>query len=605
MADEPDRTVFFPTPSLPTPTVPLRLAIIGLLFALPPAHAQGTVMLAGGGGEGNVGNTASWSYRAYRALVDNGDVDGDGTVRIAVVARDTETEFIPTYFEWIGATLGVSVDAYNVTVGSRAAADDPAIVGSVAMADAVFLKGGDQGQYYDLWNETLLETNVRAVAAAGGALGGTSAGAMSLAGTCLCGGQDLIGSDVMADARSPILDDATAPGTSSLHADFFGTLPGVYVDTHDTARGRLGRLLGVLAKATDDSGDDGLLAVGIDERTALVIRRDTALVVGQGAVEFVHQSPDTQRLRDAGRPLVYTDLRLDRLTDGWRYVVSARAPVTSPLPPGTEPVAASANGTPNAGALTVYGGLPSNEQKFEWVAATAPAPYALTQTTLSTFVRDAVAFTNIDRSDDHRGDRQETLFRALYDRPNLSGVLLYGAYTGGGTTGGQLVRTATEPDVAMFAGDMAGIVVDGLPASFHGQAPTVSAYGIPATALVGARIHVLAESAARGIAFDTRTHTLVGAAVAAEAPPASPRATLEVHPNPAAARAVVHLGGMAGHVRLELLDALGRRVALLVDGPAGEALAVPLDTSRLPSGVYAVRATGTAASVTRRLVVAH
>lgn len=581
-----------------------------LLFVLAlsslSVRAQGTIVLAGGAAEGNIGQTSSWSYRVYGALLDDGDRDGDGTIRVAVVARETETEFIPSYFEWIGTTRGLTVDAFNVTVGSRAAANDPSVVGAVATADVVFMKGGDQGQYYDLWNETLLETHIRAVGARGGALGGTSAGAMSLAEHCLCGGQDLIGSDVMADARSPILDDDSAPGTSSIHSDFLAgvAVPGLYVDTHATARGRLGRVLGVLAKLTDDRADDTLLALALDERTGVVIRRDTATVMGQGAVEFVQQTPATVRLRDADRPPVYTDLRLDRLTEGWRYVLSTRTPVTDVLPPGVETVTPSLSGQPNAGALTIFGGLPSNEQKFEWIATYAPTPYSLAPTTLSTFVRDAVAFTNIDRNDDHRGDRLETLFRSLYDRPDLSGLLLYGAYAAGGATGGQLTRTADAPDVLTFAGDMAGLVVDARTVTHRGLAPTLSAYRVPATALVNVRVHVLAESALRGIAYDSRVHALTGPAVASENGPQATRGALRVTPNPASARAEVRLDGLGTRATVEVVDALGRRM-LRVDGVAGGE--VVLDTSRLPAGVYVVRAWGDGAAGVRteRLVVAR
>jgi len=576
-----------------------------VLSLVPAPRAQGVVVLAGGGSEGNNGDTTSWSYRLYGALVANGDVDGDGTIRVAVVARETESAFIPNYFEWIGTTQGVTVDAFNVTVGSRAAADNPAVVGVVATADVVFLKGGDQGQYYDLWNGTLLETHIRAVAAAGGALGGTSAGAMSLAEHCLCGGQDLIGSDPMGDARSPYLDDATVPGTSSIHSDFLGIVGGVYVDTHATERGRLGRVLGVLAKATDDTGDSEILAVAIEAQTGVVLRNDTALVVGEGAVEFVHQTPDTRRHRDAGRPLVYTDLHLDRLADGWRYVVSARRPVLDPLPPDTEPVVYSGDGAANAGALTVLGSLPSNEQKFEWIAAYAPNAYALTQTTLTTFVRDAVGFTNVDRGTG-RGDRQEALFRALYDRPNLTGFLLYGAYSDGGTTGGTLVRTTAEPDVASFAGDMAAIVIDGKTITHRGLAPTVNSYGLRSAVLLGVRVHVLAESALRKLSYSTCTHTLTGAAVPAEPAPTGSGAVLEVRPNPSSSWAEVRLESPgAPHVRVEVLDGLGRRVALLADGAASGVTTYTVDTSGLAAGVYTVRASGADETLTRRFVVAR
>jgi hypothetical protein len=47
-------------------------------------------------------------------------------------------------------------------------------------------------------------------------------------------------------------------------------------------------------------------------------------------------------------------------------------------------------------------------------------------------------------------------------------------------------------------------------------------------------------------------------------------------------------------VRVEVLDALGRRVALLHDGPlaAGAAHRLAFEGSGLPSGVYVVRVVG-------------
>ncbi len=485
----------------------MRLSICLLFLLAPLVQAQNTVMLAGGGSEGDIGDTDSWSYSLYAALVENGDVDGDGTVRVVVVSRLSETNFIPNYFEWIGETLGVAVDAFNVRVGSLTDANNPAIVGPVAMADAVFIKGGDQGKYYDLWNDTLLETHLLAVGASGGALGGTSAGAMSLAEHCLCGGRDLISADVMEDAHTIYLTDASEPGTSGIHSDFLGTLPGVFVDTHHTYRGRLGRLIGVLAKATDDLGDDSILAIGIEESSGLIIRNDTALVVGEGAVSFVTQTPQTMRYRDAGQPLVYTDLHLNRLTEGWRYVLTTRAPVTNPLPPDAEPVTYAGDGAPGDGLdLTVLGNTLADRNKFEWVATYNPQNYSLLATTAQSFLRTAVGFTDVDLNDGYRGDRQEILFRALYDRPDLSAFFVFGYYGGGGKL--ELIESA--PDVVAFEGAMGSIVVDGMPITFRGLAPDVNYYEVRSAALVNARLHVLAESSLRGLTYNSRTHTLLG-----------------------------------------------------------------------------------------------
>ena len=59
----------------------------------------------------------------------------------------------------------------------------------------------------------------------------------------------------------------------------------------------------------------------------------------------------------------------------------------------------------------------------------------------------------------------------------------------------------------------------------------------------------------------------------------------------------------AGPVRIVVLDALGREVAVLHDGPAPEALTLRIDTSAWPPGLVVVRATAGTSTVSTRLVV--
>lgn len=73
-----------------------------------------------------------------------------------------------------------------------------------------------------------------------------------------------------------------------------------------------------------------------------------------------------------------------------------------------------------------------------------------------------------------------------------------------------------------------------------------------------------------------------------------------VFPNPSASRATVTLEvAETRAVRVELLDALGRRVAVLADGPlAPGPHAIEVDTAGLPAGVYMVRLGGQAIPLT-------
>ncbi|HYE94681.1 MAG TPA: T9SS type A sorting domain-containing protein, partial [Rubricoccaceae bacterium] len=92
---------------------------------------------------------------------------------------------------------------------------------------------------------------------------------------------------------------------------------------------------------------------------------------------------------------------------------------------------------------------------------------------------------------------------------------------------------------------------------------------------------------------------------AAESPPPAPTLVLSVWPNPARAAATIGLMlPEAGHARVALYDVLGREAALIHDGPlAAGALALALDASPFPPGVYLVRVEAGGAALTRRLTV--
>ena len=484
--------------------------LLGLCAFFPSAYAQ-TLVLAGGGSEGDSGDLDSWSYQLYRKLVENGDRNNDGIVRVSILATEfpsnpSDARWLPDYFVWIGQTLGVTVEADNILVDTRARAEDPSRVGVVAHSDVVFIKGGDQGLYYDLWNNTLLETHLNTVYhTCRGAIGGSSAGAMSLAGFSFSGGADMISADVLLDSHSVYLNDVSQPGTSGIHADFFGFLTGTVVDTHFTQRGRLGRLAGLMAKAGQDFQRNDLLGIGLEINTGIFVRDGIAQVIGNGAVSFLQETSATQNLRDPGRPLVYTALQLDRLTHGWTYDLQARRPVTTTLPAGVESIDMALPGTGNSGALTINGAIENDRNRFAHTGTIYPEDYSLVTGNLSPRIESALGFTDAGNRD-NRMDKHETLFHLLYDRPRDVGFLLF--------DGGTLSRTTASADIVSFQ-QTASLVIDAANATWRGLSPVPSNWAtnggaLRAAALTGLRLHVLAESEQRDLAFNTRTRILTG-----------------------------------------------------------------------------------------------
>ena len=169
-----------------------------------------------------------------------------------------------------------------------------------------------------------------------------------------------------------------------------------------------------------------------------------------------------------------------------------------------------------------------------------------------------------------------------YDHPNLASRSV---------TGGVVYRGARNPDLVgtylfgdYIIGDIWGLTYDGTTATRR------------TIASAGSSLIAFAEDDRGEVLMlfeDGRVLRFVAAATAAEAlaPPPAP-ALRVVSANPFAGRAVVELAPAAsGRSRVTVTDALGRRVAVLLDGAvaAGERRRLVLDGAGLAPGVYLVR----------------
>jgi cyanophycinase len=162
--------------------------------------------------------------------------------------------------------------------------DDATWAAKIAQAKGVFFTGGAQARVVDALTtptgeERLILRAIRALYAKGGVLAGTSAGAALMSTPMF---------------REPASQLSLAQNGFKKGQDIGTGLgfitPGWLVDQHFLARGRLARLALGLG-ATNQT-----LGVGIDEDTALVVKNDTAHVVGRSAVLFL----DARSMRQIG-----------------------------------------------------------------------------------------------------------------------------------------------------------------------------------------------------------------------------------------------------------------------------------------------------------------
>jgi cyanophycinase len=245
--------------------------------------ARGALIVAGGG---------RLEPEIWEAFV---ELAGGADARIVVIPGASEAESFPS--DWGGLEPLRRTGALDITVlhtRDRAEADDEQFVAPLRMATGVWIPGGRQWRLTDAYLGTRTHAELVALLARGGVIGGTSAGASVQASYMVRGAPE--GNHIM-----------MAPG----HEEGFGFLRDVAVDQHLLARGRERDLLEVIAAQPE------LLGIGIDESTAIVVRGDTARVIGRSKVAIYDA-------RDSERREVYF------LDPGTRFDLAARRVLPEP-----------------------------------------------------------------------------------------------------------------------------------------------------------------------------------------------------------------------------------------------------------------------------------
>jgi cyanophycinase len=142
----------------------------------------------------------------------------------------------------------------------RAQADSEAFVEPLRAAGGVWVSGGRQWRLADVYLGTRTEVELTRVLERGGVVGGSSAGATIL-GSYLVRGDTETNEIMMGD-----------------HEEGLGLLRGVGIDQHLLRRNRQFDLFEVI------DAHPGLLGIGLDENTALVVQGDWGQVVGASYV---------------------------------------------------------------------------------------------------------------------------------------------------------------------------------------------------------------------------------------------------------------------------------------------------------------------------------
>ncbi len=224
------------------------------------------------------------------------------------------------YNDYLFGDIGGIDSVETLMVTSKELAMDPYVAWTVAHAEAVFMAGGDQATYLKAWKDTPVEDAIAEVYARGGVVGGTSAGAA------------VLGELIYAAYNDSVIEDEALLDPFNKYMSFerdflaFAPLQRVITDTHFTARRRLCRLIGFVARMVVDDWGDPVLGLGVDEQTALVIGPDgLGTVLGVGGVHLLHSAGEPQQCVP-GETLEYAGLDLYSMKPGDTVQLPAGVP---------------------------------------------------------------------------------------------------------------------------------------------------------------------------------------------------------------------------------------------------------------------------------------
>lgn len=296
-----------------------HLALAAVLFSGISAIAQGPAYRYIR--VGNAANTET-SPRPGFALMGGGDdldeafrflCDRSGSGDFLILRSHGGDDYNP-YIQKICRQNSVA----TLIIPSRAAAADPIVARVIAHASAIFIAGGDQGEYIDFWKDTPVQTELNRAIARGVPIGGTSAGLAVL-------GQ-FIYTALGDKPNDPNLDGKTALANPigpriAIDRDFLDIplLKNTITDTHFAERNRMGRLLVFLARLHQE-GASGIRAIAVDERSAVLVElTGEARVIGLGrGAWFIDSSMATGTLADSA-PFTFGPYAVKKVLPGHAF----------------------------------------------------------------------------------------------------------------------------------------------------------------------------------------------------------------------------------------------------------------------------------------------
>jgi cyanophycinase len=231
---------------------------------------------------------------------------GNGKLVVATIASQIPFEVWEIYKE-IFTALGVK-EVVHFSIEQHEQALKAENLNLFDDAKTVFFTGGDQLKITTKIGGTPIFEAIKDIYCNGGLIAGTSAGAAAMGKTMLVGKENVVESHKVGNWMM-------APG--------LGLVEDILIDQHFAQRGRIGRLLGAVAL------NPGILGVGIDEDTSIIVNDDTFRVLGSSAIYVIdgrHVSFTNVAQAAADKTMSMHDVRLHIMGNSEKFNIKTRAP---------------------------------------------------------------------------------------------------------------------------------------------------------------------------------------------------------------------------------------------------------------------------------------
>lgn len=261
----------------------------------------GGALLAGGGKDSDAGMQWLLAQGGSRSAGKYGDV---------VVLRASGSNGYNGYFEKLGANSVTSI-----VISSVAGANSDYVRNAIAKAEVIFIAGGDQSKYVNMWTGTVLQAAVNARVAAGYPIGGTSAG-LAVLSPFIYAAFNVSSTSAMVFANPY---DASVTITNALFE--VPVLQNLITDSHFKTRDRMGRLVTFLARLQQDGRATAPRGIGVDEASAIGVSiNGAATVFGAGNGAYLLSVTNTAtRVCAVNTPLTYSPVTTVRVPVGAQF----------------------------------------------------------------------------------------------------------------------------------------------------------------------------------------------------------------------------------------------------------------------------------------------